>query len=292
VLVSFDMETRDPDDALALCLLAGHPRVSLTAVTVNPGTPAQIAVVREILKRLRKNDVPVGARVADSGRDVVSPFHREWLGVLNDAKPDAVAHELLASTMDSATTLVTGAPLHNLRLLLANHPAVEVGRWVAQGGFAGDNIVPPHRRLPKFAGTSTQESYNFGHDANGALAALSSPRIHERLLVAKNVTHGVAWDPALQARLKERDDLTPGARLAMEAMDVYLRERPEGKLLHDPLAAAAALDPGSFEWAEVEVYRKQGRWGSRPSHATGTRVSVAVDAEKALHTLMLRSAYP
>ena len=101
-------------------------------------------------------------------------------------------------------------------------------RWVAQGGFAGDSIVPPEDRLPKFAGTTTQESYNFGHDAKAALLALSSPRVRERLLVAKNVTHGVAWDPAVQARLKGRDDLTAGARLAVEAMDVYLRERPEG----------------------------------------------------------------
>src|SRR4051795_7688282 len=185
------METRDPDDALTLCLLAGHPRVLLAAVTVNPGTPAQIAVVREILGRLGA-EVPVGARVADSTRDDVSPFHRDWLGDLRPARADAVAHELLAEVM-TGTVLITGAPLHNLRLLLNNHPTVEVGRWVAQGGFAGDNVVPPADRLPKFAGSTTQESYNFGHDSKGALLALSSPRVHECRLVAKNVTHGVAW---------------------------------------------------------------------------------------------------
>jgi pyrimidine-specific ribonucleoside hydrolase len=285
MLVAFDMETRDPDDVLALCLLAGHPRVRLTAVTVNPGTPAQIAIVRHILGTLG-NGAPVGARVAGSDRDVVSAFHTRWLGDLPAGKPDAVAHELLAAVLTDDTTLVTGAPLHNLRLLLSAHPGVEVRRWVAQGGFAGDNVVPPADRLPRFAGATTQESYNFGHDAKGALLALGSPRVRERLLVAKNVTHGVAWDQALQARHEARDDLTPGARLAVRAMEVYLRDRPEGKLLHDPLAAAAALDPGAFRWAEVEVFRERGRWGSRPARATGTRVSVAVDAERALRTLM------
>jgi inosine-uridine nucleoside N-ribohydrolase len=286
VRVAFDMETRDPDDALTLCLLAGHPGVDLRAVTVNPGTPAQIGVVREILSRLGGN-VPVGSRVADSPRDDVSPFHRDWLGDLTAARADAVAHELLAQVLDDDTVLVTGAPLHNLRLLLNNHPAVELRRWVAQGGFAGDNVVPPADRLPKFAGVTTQESYNFGHDSKAALLALSSPRIHERRLVAKNVTHGVAWDPALQRRLlDERDDLTPGARLAVEAMEVYLRERPEGKLLHDPLAAAAALDPAAFRWAEVEVYREQGRWGSRPCAGSNVYVSTAVDADRALRALM------
>jgi inosine-uridine nucleoside N-ribohydrolase len=285
VRVVFDMETRDPDDVLALCLLAGHPRVRLAAVTVNPGTPAQLGVVRHVLGRL-DNDAPVGARVAGSDRDVVSPFHTEWLGALPPAEPDAVAHELLAGVLDDDTTLITGAPLHNLRLLLTRHPGAEVRRWVAQGGFAGDNVVPPGLRLPKFAGATTQESYNFGHDAKAALLALGSPRVHERLLVAKNVTHGVAWDPALQARLKARDDLTAGARLAVQAMDVYLRGRPEGKLLHDPLAAAAALDPEAFRWVAVDVFREHGRWGARPSTSPRTRVSVAVDAERALATLM------
>ena len=283
--VVFDMETRDPDDVLALCLLAGHPRVRLAAVTVNPGTGAQVGVVRQVLRRLG-NDAPVGARDPDSDRDVVSAFHPEWLGEVPAAKPDAIAHDLLADVLTEDTTLVTGAPLHNLRLLLTRHPAVDVRRWVAQGGFAGDNVVPAAHRLAKFAGTTTQESYNFGHDAKGALLALGSPRVRERLLVAKNVTHGVAWDPALQARLTARADLTAGARLAVQAMDVYLRERPEGKLLHDPLAAAAALDPGAFTWVEVEVFRERGRWGARPSPAAGTRVSVAVDAERALRSLL------
>jgi pyrimidine-specific ribonucleoside hydrolase len=79
VRVAFDMETRDPDDVLTLCLLAGHRGVRLEAVTVNPGRPAQIGVVREVLARLGA-DVPVGARVAGSERDEVSPFHRDWLG--------------------------------------------------------------------------------------------------------------------------------------------------------------------------------------------------------------------
>lgn len=56
--------------------------------------------------------------------------------------------------------------------------------------------------------------------------------------------------------------LTGGARLAVEAMDVYLRANPAGKLLHDPLAFAAVLDPDAFRWAEVAVYRESGRWGA------------------------------
>ncbi|MEZ4399304.1 MAG: hypothetical protein R3B06_04750 [Kofleriaceae bacterium] len=72
--VAFDMETKDPDDVLTLCVLATHPSVRLAAVTVTvtPGIPAQIAVVREVLRRLGV-DVPIGARVPRSPAAALSP---------------------------------------------------------------------------------------------------------------------------------------------------------------------------------------------------------------------------
>lgn len=45
-----DMETSDPDDFLTLLLLAGHPEVNLCAVTVTPGSPAQVGVVRLVVQ--------------------------------------------------------------------------------------------------------------------------------------------------------------------------------------------------------------------------------------------------
>ena len=280
--VVFDMETRDPDDALTLCLLATHPRLRLAAVTVTPGTPQQIAVVREILRRLERS-VPVGARDSASKADAVSAFHPAWLGALADAAPDGVAHELMAAafTAEPDAVLLTGAPLQNLRNLLREHPAVVIRRWVAQGGFAGDNLVPPERRLAKFDGRTLCESFNFGGDKKATQAALASPQIIQRDLVSKNVTHGFAWDPELQARLLATSDLHAGAALARDAMAVYLRERPEGKLLHDPLAACAILDRDAFTWAEVEVMYERGQWGATLRPGTGTFITVALDAARA-----------
>jgi inosine-uridine nucleoside N-ribohydrolase len=283
----FDMETRDPDDALTLCLLASHPAVELRAVTVTPGTPAQLGVVGALLERLAVV-VPLGARAPDSPADAVSPFHRDWLGALAGRAPDAVAHELLAATIarDPATVLVTGAPLHNLRMLLRHHPEVALARWIAQGGFAGDNLVEPAARLPKFAGRTTCESFNFGGDKAGTQAALASPRIARRELVSKNVTHGVAWDAALHTRLAAVATLTPGVRLMWEAMDVYLRQRPEGKLLHDPLAACAVFAPEAFRWREVEVTYAAGQWGAVAASGTNTFITVALDWPRALAAMV------
>ena len=277
--VIFDMETRDPDDVLTLCLLATHPAIALVAVTVTPGTPQQLGVVRTLLRRLDRA-LPIGAREPASPADAVSPFHHQWLGAVADAAADELAHVLLARTLRAHpdAVLLTGAPLHNLRLLLRNHPDVEIPRWVAQGGFAGDNLVDPAHRLAKFAGRTRCESFNFGGDKKGTLLALASPRIAQRDLVSKNVTHGVAWDGALHDRLA-RAPLSPGAALAHEAMTVYLRDRPEGKLLHDPLAACAILDRDAFTWAEIEVLYDQGQWGAQP--ATGTHTAITIAANRA-----------
>jgi hypothetical protein len=130
-----DMETRDPDDILTLCLIATHPAIRLDAVTVNPGTPAQLGVVRTVLDRLGL-DVPVGARVSAGSAEADSPFHRMWLGQTPHARPDAVAHELLAEVLSPDTVLLSGAPPHNVRLLLNNHPSVVLTRWVVQGGWS------------------------------------------------------------------------------------------------------------------------------------------------------------
>src|SRR5262249_24015384 len=222
--ILFDMETNDPDDFFALCLLAGHPAVHLRAVTLNPGSKGQVGLVRRALERLGRGEVPVGARNPETKSPAVSGFHHTFLGEPTPAEPDAIAHELLAATLTAHpdAVLLTGAPLHNGRLLLANHPSVCLKRWVGQGGFAGDSVVPPEHRLPKFAGRETCPTYNFGGDPKGALALLSSDRVMQRDLVSKNVCHGVVYDQELHTRLAPFRDATPGLALLHAGMACYL----------------------------------------------------------------------
>jgi inosine-uridine nucleoside N-ribohydrolase len=293
--VAFDMETSDPDDALTLCLLATHPAIQLVAVTVTPGTPQQVGLIRLLLERLAVSiEVRIGAGTPSRPNpNAVSGFHHRWLGDIPDATPDGIAHDILAAAAPDA--LVTGAPLHNLRLLLTHHPDFHLPLWVAQGGFAGDNLVAAENRLPKFAGKQTCKTFNFGGDRPGAQAALASPQIASRRLVSKNVTHGIAWDPGLQSRLSAltaADGLTPGVALMREAMAVYLARRPEGKLLHDPLAACALFDPGAFTWAEVEMYTERGEWGARAASGSRTHITIAVDWPRALAALVAPAQLP
>ncbi|MFY1828458.1 nucleoside hydrolase [Myxococcus fulvus] len=286
--ILFDMETSDPDDALTLCLLSTHPAVTLRAVTVTPGTLAQVGMVRHLLARAGRSDVPVGARNPAAQKESLSAFHTKWLGPLPPAAPDGLAHEVLALTLKRfpEATLLTGAPLQNLRLLLEHHPDVHLHRWVAQGGFAGDNVVPPEHRLPKFAGLRTCPTFNFNGDPKGALLALASDRVGRRELVSKNVTHGLAYDGAFHERMRPHASATPGLALIFEAMERYLAQRPEGKLLHDPLAACAAIDPGIVTWAQVEVVRERGEWGAELAQGTRTFISVAMDPERFFRTFV------
>lgn len=163
--IVFDMETGDPDDALTLMLLVGHPRVDLRAVTVTPGTPHQVAVVREILRRL-DSTVTVGAFNLDHMKargtkderyvTCVSNWHWRTLGELDPSREADEGWRVLHEHLDEQTILVTGAPLKNLRALLTNAElASNTVTWVAQGGFAGEGIVPPDAMLEKFRGKTT-----------------------------------------------------------------------------------------------------------------------------------------
>ena len=286
--VVFDMETRDPDDFFALCFLLSHPGVNLILVTANPGSEEQVALIREVLSRCDANGTPVGSRNPRPNSNAVSDFHHQVLGNIGRAEPDGIAHVLLAEAFAThpQATLLTGAPLHNGRLLLNNHPTVRIQRWVGQGGFAGDNLVPPQHRLAKFEGLQTCVTRNLSADGKAARMMLSSDCILRKELVSKNVCHGVRYDRPMHNRLYDAGLGTSGLRLIYEGMALYLRQFPEGKMFHDPLAACIAVDPGIATFAEVDIIEVSGEWGARPCRDTKTFITTAVDRERFFHTLV------
>lgn len=283
VRIALDMETGDPDDVLTLCLLATHPSAELVCVTVTPGSPQQVGLVRHVLDRLGVR-VPVGARSPGHPKPAVSEFHASWLGSWPDAEPDGEGKDVLleASRTAPGTTLLTGAPLCNPGRALA---ALEPGRplfprWVCQGGFAGDSVVPPELRLEKFAGRETCPTYNMNGDPKAALALVDTASIADKAFVSKNVCHGVVYDREMHGRILPFRDSNPGLAMLVDGMDHYLRHRSSGKAFHDPLAACAALDPSVCGFRRVRLFRERGEWGSRladPGDPKGVLISVSVD---------------
>jgi pyrimidine-specific ribonucleoside hydrolase len=286
--ILFDMETQDPDDLFTLCFLLSHPDVNLLAITLNPGSFEQIGLVRGVLDRLGRGDLPIGARNPKSTGKAISEFHFAFLGRPTPCDADAVAHELLASKLAEFPRAVwfTGAPLHNGRLLLSHHRDVKIERWVAQGGFAGDSLVSPEHRLDKFAGRETCVSHNFSVDSKAALALLASDRIASRDLVSKNVCHGVCYDAGMHQKMRDYREANSALAMIYDGMECYLKEVPSGKLFHDPLAASLVIDRSIATWAEVEVYFQKGEWGARRTTGTNTFITLSVDHKRFFQTLV------
>src|SRR5262245_55686785 len=130
--VVWDMETNDPDDFLTLLLLLGHPAVRLKAVTVMPGSGAQVGLVPSGLSWFGR-ERPVGAGSLDRPQPCVSPWHPEAYGEITPSRDAEPADEVLLRHCDDGTTLLTGAPLKNLGAALRRAGGgFRVGRWVAQ----------------------------------------------------------------------------------------------------------------------------------------------------------------
>jgi hypothetical protein len=188
---------------------------------------------------------------------------------------------------------LTGAPLKNVGALLRKFGSrgsmiPEPGwrfPWVAQGGFAGEGVVAPEHQLEKFAGMKTCPTYNFNGDPKSALLALDSPLISSRRLVSKNVCHGVVYDQKMHQHVLGVENPHLGLQLIQRGMTDYLQRKPAGKKFHDPLAACCALDPDIGTWAEVEVFREKGKWGSRLSPGSGTWIITGYNHDHFLSVL-------
>mmetsp|Transcript_36293 Transcript_36293/g.67498 ORF Transcript_36293/g.67498 Transcript_36293/m.67498 type:complete len:365 (+) Transcript_36293:58-1152(+) len=287
--VIFDMETGDPDDVLTLLLLAANPVVNLRAVTITPGASDQVALVLWILQKLNLR-VRVGAQDWPRNAEkkcLRGKFYDSFGRVPDTALQGAgveQATQVLLECCDAGTTLLTGGPLHNLGAALAIG-GLSLGRWVAQGGFAGDGVVPPHLQMKKFAGQRTCQTWNFNGNRPAAEAALASKAIDKKVLVSKNVCHQVVYDSRLHDAFREaasaaNPDTARGfaLKLLYHAMCNY--SRGDGKKLHDPLAMAAAVDESVCEFREVQVFRDAQGWGSRLEPGTQTWISVDYDDER------------
>lgn len=289
----FDMETGDPDDVLTLLFLASHPAVHLCAVTITPGSNEQVALVRWLLQQMGLTHVRLGAQAwpknATTPVDLRSGFYKSFGRSLSGEPKCERADQVLLECCDKRVTLVTGGPLHNLGDALKMDGFL-LGRLVAQGGFAGEGVVPRQEQMDKFKGKEVCRTWNFGGNIPAAQAALASAVIERKVCVSKNVCHSVyydhQWHRALRAAAETEAKNAPASRRALafgmmyNTMDQYLRQKPGGKKLHDPLALAVALDESVCTLAEVQLFCQKGQWGSRLLPGSNVWISVAYDAAK------------
>lgn len=310
-----DIETSDPDDIMMLLFATAHPLIgsNLKAVTITPGSRAQVALVRWLLKRVGLLDtVRVGAQDwpenANKRGSMQGHFYRAF-GSLDTADDECEpAATVLGEMCSQEVTLVTGAPLHNLQKAIETFPEFCLGRWVGQGGFAGEGVVPPELQMEKFRGMTYCSTWNFGGNPKAAHAALACDAIALKILVSKNVCHRAEYDEMLHRALEDAVARAPRHSMQeislgtlLEAM-VASKYTPfihrEGgsvddrsttlKKIHDPLALATALDNNVCTLVEVRVKTNKGKWGSSrcaPGDNSGVYISIDYDQNALLLAL-------
>lgn len=84
--------------------------------------------------------------------------------------------------------LFCGGALTKIAEFIKNN---EIELLVANGGYAGSNIVPFEKQLSKFKNRESIRTYNFNMDIDSAMNVLNSKNIKEILLVSKNVCHDI-----------------------------------------------------------------------------------------------------
>lgn len=285
--VMIDVDT-GIDDAVALALLLGLEAdlVGVTTVAGNVGIDLATANTLRVLSYLGADDVPV---FRGSSRPLVASLHHapyvhgvDGLAGADLPQPDMVEQELtapeaiVAMAEEFAGELVFASvgPATNLAMALALRPGIveQIARVVIMGGayFTGGNRTP-------FA------EFNAYVDPD-ALAQVYGTEWLEIIAVGLDVTHQVQISTEMWNAIPK--DGTPVQRLVRGVSETAVAGRSRGPFyLHDPLAAAVALDPSFVTTRDVAVdVVTSGDERGRTMVREGGRVKVAenVDGERFL----------
>ena len=260
--IILDTGTADPDDILTIAYLA--EKGLLSAVTLYPGSDAQVGLVKTILRDLGLK-IPVGGNSAKATKDFVSPFYSKVFKYVPE-QPDAQAKDIIKDQLTNGARILTCEAPFNL-------DGLDITEWNAQGGYCPPELMDPSQVLEKFKDVKVCQSFNFG---SPSLIDRVIAKSQKRTFVSKNVCHGVKYDKTIHSRTKDG--------MIKRIMDVYLRDHAE-KAFHDLLAASCLFDRDICQFKEVEMYHDKNLWGCFEKTGSNTFISVGVDKERFWSTL-------
>lgn len=252
----------DPDDCLAIFLLAHEDRVDIAGIsTVFGNAPLTVTdqTTRALIRALQKADRPV------------APVHRGASSSLDGGRPAASvperdAHRMLRETLEEEPlTIVALGPLTNIAATLEHRPHLQanVTRLIAVMGRRRGHVFHPveggtaHSLLghgPIF------RDFNFAQDEQ-AVTAILKMRLPITLIPYEAARH-ITLDGAMLDRMAAQGG--SAAWVAQRAREwlVYWRDDigREGFYPFDLLAAAYVLDPSFLRCAEVRVAVDDDTW--------------------------------
>jgi purine nucleosidase len=293
-MISLLIDT-DPgiDDALALLLAWGWPDAHVEALTTVAGNvPLDWATTNARRLIDLRRPTPAPAVVPGAAQPLARPlttatrYHGEdGLGDLGDWPPPTTpagsrtATEAIVETtrrLGAQLTLVALGPLTNVALAVAADPAAmaTLGRLVAMGGAVDvkGNVTP-------------SAEFNMHVD----------PEAAARVLAAGLPIDLVPLDATHQATLGRRElemalARHPGGLATRIAAFTQRAFRLDGAVmaLHDPLAVAAALDPGLVTWERVRLAIGPDGETRRLPGPPNCRVATRVDRPRFIATFLDR----
>ena len=246
------------DDAVALMLACGSPKLDLLAVTTVAGNVALDKTTRNalrILSLIGRNDVPVAAGASSPlERSLVTAedIHGES-GLDGPEIPEATfepdergAVQLMADTLRSAPELVTlipTGPLTNIALFFREHP--DLKDRIAHVSLMGGSIGPGN--------TTPAAEFNIYVDPEAAREVFESGvRI---TMSGLDVTHQAGAGPEERERIKASGRLGEVVAGFLE----FFAETHQNNFgsdappLHDPVAVAAVLRPELLKTRPMRV---------------------------------------
>lgn len=255
------------DDAMAILLAVGSPRIDLRAVTVTFGNCAVEDAsrnARQVLTLAGALSVPVGRGAAAplNGPTELGNYVHGASGLDGPAMPEArvqegvldavnLMHQVLTSS-DVPVTIVATGPITNVARLLQQHPQdrARIDRIVFMGGSTERGNHTPYAEFNTFADPEALEiilgtglpTYMIG--LNLTHQALATERVVERM---RAMPHTIGQ--------------TAAAWMGFFGASYHRVWRFDAPPLHDPCTIAALIDPSIIEWQEAFVaVETQGPW--------------------------------
>lgn len=262
------------DDALALILALRSPELHLEAITTVAGNAPLEAATRNTRLVLDVAQAPAALRVA---RGAARPLLRELLtasevhgtdGLGNTTRVYPPPKHPLAPT-EAATVLLEAIARYGRQLtIVATGPMTNLARAALEAPETFHRvgvIVQMGGAVQVRGNTSPVAEFNLYVDPEAAAEVLASG-VRLRLVPLDVTQQAILERRELRRRAQERDSAV--FQFIREFTVLYFdfhqrRQALNGGYLHDPVAVAAAIDPGLFTWqpARVEVRTEEAERG-------------------------------
>ena len=255
------------DDAIAILLALGSPRIDLLGITTTFGNcPVEKATYNalRILALARRPDVPVAAGAAGplAGEAHTGEFIHGATGIDGAGLPEPLAApesidavSFLRTSLLAApapVTVVATGPITNVARLVRDHP--EVHAQIAEVVFMGGST--------ERGNTTPAAEFNTYADPE-ALDLVLASGLPTRM-VGLNLSHQALATPEVVARMRAMDHAVGRACADLMGFfggtysDIFDFAAPP---VHDPCTIAALIDPGLITWQRSFVaVELAGRW--------------------------------